>query len=88
MLEFSNQAAKIVFLSLLGLFFFIKILNNIVFIKIMERQVKEKNTNLSVVLRIIVFLHRFSKRCFVTEGKKGWHLKTGSSHVNPIQFYK
>jgi len=54
----------------------------------MERQVKEKNTNLSVVLRIIVFLHRFSKRCFVTEGKKGWHLKTGSSHVNPIQFYK
>ena len=88
MLEFSNQAAKIVFLSLLGLFFFIKILNNIVFIKIMERQVKEKNTNLSVVLRIIVFLHRFSKRCFVTEGKKGRHLKTGSSHVNPIQFYK
>ena len=33
MLEFSNQAAKIVFLSLLGLFFFIKILNSAVFKK-------------------------------------------------------
>lgn len=33
--------------------------------------VKEKNTNLSVVLRIIVFLHRFSKRYFVTGGNEG-----------------
>lgn len=34
MLDISNQAAKIVFLLLLGRFFFIKILNNIVFIKL------------------------------------------------------
>ena len=77
------MAAKIIIFSFLRNIFFIKILNNEMFINNQRNKAKnnekKKIPKLLEILRNIVFLPRISKRNSVTEGEKEKAIPCGGS---------